>query len=81
MKERVKNLLKEKGMTAKELSAKMGISEGALSLCLSGNPTLSRLQEIASALGVKVGDLFASSSNVLTCPKCGTKFEIKEVEK
>ena len=28
---RVKELLKQKGMTAKELAAKIGISEGALS--------------------------------------------------
>ena len=82
MKERVKYLLKQKGMTAKGLSEKMGISEGALSLSLSGNPTLSRLQEIAKALGVEVGDLFNSSSNAsgLVCPKCGTKFQLTEVE-
>lgn len=80
MKERVKNLLKERGMTAKELASKMNISEGALSLSLSGNPTLSRLQEIAQALGVEVGDLFVSPSNVLTCPKCGARLQLTEVK-
>ena len=82
MKERVKFLLKQKGMTAKGLSEKIGISEAALSLSLSGNPTLSRLQEIAKALGVEVCDLFNSSSNTggLSCPKCGAKLQLTEVE-
>lgn len=79
-KERVKNLLKERGMTAKELASKMNISEGALSLSLSGNPTLSRLQEIAQALGVEVVDLFVSPSNVLTCPKCGAKLKLTQID-
>lgn len=57
MKERVKSLLKQKGMTAKELAEKIGISEAALSLSLGGNPTLSRLQEIADALGVEMNEL------------------------
>lgn len=75
-------MLKQKGMTAKDLSTKIGISEGALSLSLSGNPTLSRLQEIANALEVEVGDLFDSPSNTgsLLCPKCGAKLQLTEVE-
>ena len=82
MKERVKYLLKQKGMTAKGLSEKIGISEAALSLSISGNPTLSRLQEIANALDVEIGDLFGSSSTAgsLSCPKCGAKFQLTEVE-
>lgn len=82
MKERVKFLLKQKGITAKGLAEKMGISEAALSLSLSGNPTLSRMQEIAKALDVEVGDLFSSSSRTsnLSCPKCGAKLQITEVE-
>lgn len=78
MKERVKFLLKQKGMTAKELAEKMGITDGALSLSLSGNPTLSRLQEIADALGVNVSELFASQESSLYCPKCGAKLQITE---
>ena len=39
----VKELLKQKGMTAKELAEKLGISEGALSKSISGNPTLERI--------------------------------------
>ena len=46
----LKDLLRRKGMTAKELAVKIGISEGALSKSLSGNPTLERIEQIAAAL-------------------------------
>lgn len=69
---RVKELLKEKGMTAKELAKKMGVSEGALSKSLSGNPTLDKLNEISSALGVPISELFEQpKGGVITCPNCG----------
>ena len=38
----LKDLLRRKGMTAKELAVKIGISEGALSKSLSGHRTDSR---------------------------------------
>ena len=41
----LKDLLRRKGMTAKELAVKIGISEGALSKSLSGNPTLERIEQ------------------------------------
>jgi transcriptional regulator with XRE-family HTH domain len=78
MKEKVKCLLKQKGMNAKDLAKKMGISEAALSLSLNGNPTLSRIQEIADALGVELGELFAPFDSPLRCPKCGTKLMLVE---
>lgn len=80
MKERVKFLLKQKGMTAKELAEKMKISEAALSLSLGGNPTLSRLQEVADALGVEIGELFVGKESSLSCPKCGAKLVLTEVQ-
>ena len=71
---RIKELLKQKGITAKELAAKLNLSEGALSQSLNGNPTLERLTQIASALGVSVSELFEapkSGETVITCPHCG----------
>ncbi len=74
----IKELLKQKGMTAKELAAKIGISEGALSKSLSGNPTLERLQEISTALDVSVGELFEpSAKGVILCPHCGKSIQIE----
>ena len=78
---RVKELLKKKGMTAKELAATIGMTEQGLSIAISdnGNPPLNRLKEIAKALDVSITELFESSEeNAITCPKCGTKFKMVE---
>ncbi len=80
---RIKELLKQKGITAKELAAKLNLSEGALSQSLNGNPTLERLTQIASALGVSVAELFeapAQDAAVITCPHCGQPITL-QVEK
>jgi transcriptional regulator with XRE-family HTH domain len=75
---RIKEIIKAKGITAKELAAKIGISEGALSLAINGNPTVETLEKIASALGVPVSDLFAApKEGVITCPHCGNPITIK----
>jgi transcriptional regulator with XRE-family HTH domain len=57
---RIKEILKEKGMKMQELADRLGIHRTNLSTSLSGNPTLSRLEEIASILEVNVADLFVS---------------------
>ncbi len=68
-------------MTAKELAVKMGISEGALSKSLSGNPTLERIEQIANALGVSVPELFAPQpTNTITCPHCGKLIKVEKGE-
>lgn len=80
---RVKELLKERGMTAKELAARLGMTETGLSIAIgdNGNPPLKRLREIADILGVEVPELFTPRlANAITCPKCGTVLEIKEKE-
>lgn len=79
---RVKELLKERGMTAKELAARLGMTETGLSIAIgdNGNPPLKRLQEIAHILNVEVSELFTPKSNTLVCPKCGTVLEVKEKE-
>ena len=73
---RIKELLKEKGATQKELANKMGMSEGNLSNILSGKfaPTLDTLQRIAEALGVDIAELFTP---VLRCPNCGHVIHVK----
>lgn len=76
--EQVKELLKQKGMTAKDLAAKLNISEGALSKSLSGNPTLERINQIADALGVSVSELFDTpKEGTITCPHCGKSITLK----
>ena len=68
---RFKEILKEKGMTAGAVAEKLGVTPGALSQIVNGNPTFEKLQRIADALGVEVSELFAPSRNVIRCPHCG----------
>ena len=78
---RVKELLKSRGLTAKELASRLGITEAALSSSLSGNPTLDRLNAIADALGVPVTELFVPTpTDTICCPHCGGAIKIEKGE-
>ena len=55
---KIRELAKSKGMTMAEIAEKLGINPITLSQSLNGNPTLSRLTEVASVLGVDVSELF-----------------------
>lgn len=58
MKLRVKELLKERGRTMVDLAAELGVNQSNLTKSLEGNPKLSRLRDIAKALGVPLRELF-----------------------
>ena len=75
---RIKAILKEKGITAKECAKTLGMSEVGFGIAISdkGNPPLSRLQQIADALDVPITELF--DDNRLTCPKCGARLKLVE---
>ena len=76
---RVKELCKEKGLQMQELADKLGITRITLTRNISGNPTISTLENIATALGVTVPELFAPQpTNTITCPHCGAVLEIRE---
>lgn len=78
---RIKEVLGEKGFTQKKLSELTGIAEISLSRSINGNPTFETLQKIASALDIPIIDLFERpKDNVIICPKCGTRLEVKEKE-
>lgn len=77
---RVKEILKAKGMTAKELAKLLNVSEGSLSLTIKdgANPSMQTLEKIANALGVPVSELFeAPKEGVITCPHCGKQITIE----
>ena len=55
---KVKEILRDKGMTINDLANVMGINRVTLSNIINGNPTLETLQKIANSLGVKITELF-----------------------
>jgi transcriptional regulator with XRE-family HTH domain len=80
---RIKEILKEKGISQKEFASKLGMSEVGFSIAISekGNPPINKVKEIAAALGVPVTELFEQpKSDTISCPKCGARLEIKAKE-
>lgn len=84
---RIKDLLKEKGVTINELADKMGISRVTLSTQINGTANIASYEKIATALNVPMWQLFASPIEIakeqgtgLHCPNCGAKLELKKVE-
>lgn len=83
---RIKELLKEKGLTQQELADILGVSYQSIKQTLNApSVTTSTLEKIASALNVPMWQLFASPEEVqlkkdglsLTCPHCGKEINIK----
>jgi transcriptional regulator with XRE-family HTH domain len=60
---RIKEVIKEKGMTVNSLAEKMGINRVGLSNHINGNPSVEVLEKIANALEVDITELFAPSSS------------------
>jgi len=76
MKLRIKELIKYKQVTQKELADRMGILPESLTRILAGgNPTLTTLQNMAKALNVNISDLF---DNELDEKKIGGYIEIDD---
>ena len=82
---RIKDILKERGITQSELARMLGVSLSSITKTLSGNPSQFTLERIASALEVPIWHLFVSPSEIeknkdevsITCPKCGYGMKIK----
>lgn len=90
---RIKEILKEKGITSKELATKLGVTSGAISQYISenGNPNLKTLEKIATALNVPLWSLLVSKeeitkdetnvqSSTFVCPRCGAPLHISVKE-
>lgn len=60
---RIKEVLKEKGVSVIQLAQKMGVTRSACYQYISGNPTAECLERIAAALDVEIGELFNVQKN------------------
>ena len=58
---RVVELAHQRGLTMANIAKQVGISRVNLSNSLNGNPTLTRLTEVAKILGVEVAELFKTT--------------------
>lgn len=58
---RIKELAHQRNMTIGDIAKRIGISRVNLSNSINGNPTLSRLREVAQILNVEVAELFKPS--------------------
>lgn len=80
---RIKEILKEKGLTVNQLADMLEISRQALSKQIQGKMLVETAQRIAEALDVPMWQLFASSQevqetkNTITCPHCGKPIELE----
>ena len=86
--ESIKDVIKAKGFTLEQVASQMesknggkGITQSALTQMLNGNPSISRVKEIARILGVTVselvgderyynGNLPSLKTTVIRCPRC-----------
>lgn len=77
---RIKEVIKEKGLTVEKLADMLGISRQALSRQINGKLLVETAEKIANTLGVPVWQLFISPGEVqkqgaggpvLKCPYCG----------
>lgn len=81
---RIKEILKEQGITQVDLAERLGISRQALGKQIQGKLLVETAERIASALGVPLWQLFASPEEVagapsggfLRCPKCGARLTL-----
>lgn len=89
----IKKVIKAKGWTMESLASEMknkngekGISQSSVSQLINGNPTLDKLIEIASIIGVSVSELLsdeepeaiiAIGGTSIRCPHCQRDIALK----
>ena len=82
---RIKEILKAKGVTQQGLADMLGVTKISVAKTLTGNPTRQTLEKIATALDVPMWQLFASPEEVgraiskgprVRCPHCGEEIPV-----
>lgn len=80
---RIKEVLKEQNLTAKELAERVGISRENMTNIINekSKPAFDTLIKISEAINVPMSELFSDSQkSTFVCPNCGAKLELKKVE-
>lgn len=80
----IKEKIQERGFTVSQVAALMtnkngvkGITQSSLSQIINGNPSLDKLREIASIIGISVSELLREDGeHSATCPNCGQEFDV-----
>lgn len=82
MRLKIKETIKERGLTVAEVAGRMRIGPSALTQSINGNPSFKKLGEIAEAVGCSVTDFIddEKKEGIVTCPHCGKKFRIVSVD-
>lgn len=87
----LKKVISERGWTLERLAAQMvntrkegnpkGVSQATVSQIINGNPTIDKLQQIASIMGITLEELVRDENNEaavsIKCPHCGKVINIK----
>ena len=79
---RIKEVIKENGITVNSLAEKMGINSVGLNNHINGNPSVEVLEKIGNALEVDITELFAppSSGGIIGVIRIGnTNYNINSV--
>ena len=81
---RIKELMKENGITTKQMCTQLGVTRETISRQINdSNPKLSTLIKYANTLNVPVSELFTkpeptiSEENNIICPHCKKKIKLK----
>ena len=84
---RIREIIKEKGLSSKEVADKLDMLLSALNQHITGNPSVKVLSKIANALEVPLWQLFASqeevnkeNGNYIICPHCRKRIKIEKEE-
>lgn len=86
----IKKEMQKRGLSGKDVAARMGISDVALSQHINGNPSVAVLERIAKAIGCDVVELFEPLDDHVevfrlqtVCQHCGepTEIEVKIMKK
>lgn len=87
---RIKEAVKESGMTITEVCRKMQVSRSTFYGFAEGNPSFETLRKIADALGCSIFNLIEDDGKthvrtivqrtpVVVCPRCGEEIELRIV--